>query len=126
MRGLAVLLIVVMVLVSSPAWALVLAWDAPTTYTDGTTLNPATELASYKIYYGTASQTYTSVISILNPGTLTVSYSPTLLAGTYYFAVTTVDNNGQESGYSNEVLKTVSATTPSAITNFAASTAVIH
>jgi hypothetical protein len=87
--------------------ALTLAWDAPTTNTDGSSLNPATDLSQYKIYYGTASRMYTTVVKITNPGTTTISQTLNLSPGTYYFAVTTVDVSGQESSYSNEVMKTI-------------------
>jgi len=86
---------------------LTLAWDAPTTNTDGSSLNPATDLSQYKIYYGTASLTYTTVVNVTNPGTTTISQTLNLSPGTYYFSVTTVDAAGQESGYSNEVMKTI-------------------
>ena len=84
-----------------------LAWDAPTTNTDGSPLNPATDLSQYKIYYGTASLTYTTVVNVINPGTTTISQTLNLSPGTYYFSVTTVDTSGQESSYSNEVMKTI-------------------
>jgi hypothetical protein len=87
--------------------ALTLVWDAPTTNTDGSPLNPATDLSLYKIYYGTASHAYTTIVTITNTGTTTISKTLNLLSGTYYFAVTTVDASGQESGYSNEVMKTL-------------------
>ena len=84
-----------------------LAWDAPTTKTDGSSLNPATDLSLYKIYYGTASLMYTTVVNVTNPGTTTISKTLNLSPGTYYFSVTTVDTSGQESSYSNEVMKTI-------------------
>ena len=84
-----------------------LAWDAPTTNTDGSSLNPATDLSQYKIYYGTTSLTYTQVVDVTNPGTPTISQTLNLSPGTYYFSVTTVDASGQESSYSNEVMKTI-------------------
>ena len=87
--------------------ALTLAWDAPTTNTDGSSLNPATDLSQYKIYYGTASFSYTTVVDVTNPGTTTISKTLNLSPGTYYFSVTTVDASGQESNYSNEVMKTI-------------------
>jgi trimeric autotransporter adhesin len=86
---------------------LTLTWDAPTTNTDGSALNPATDLSLYKIYYGTASQTYTQVVNVTNPGTTTVSTTLNLSPGTYYFVVTTVNTSGQESSYSNEAVKTI-------------------
>ncbi len=84
-----------------------LAWDAPTTNTDGSPLNPATDLSQYKIYYGTESLTYTTVVNVTNPGTTTISQTLNLSPGTYYFSVTTVDASGQESSHSNEVMKTI-------------------
>jgi hypothetical protein len=84
-----------------------LAWDAPTTNTDGSFLNPATGLSLYKIYYGTAPLMYTTVVDVTNPGTTTISQALDLSSGTYYFTVTAVDTFGQESSYSNEVMKTI-------------------
>jgi hypothetical protein len=93
--------------VTSGGSAVPLVWDAPTTNTDGSALNPATDLSVYKIYYGTASKTYTQVVSVANPGTTTISQTVNLSPGTYYITVTTVDTSGQESGYSNEIVKTI-------------------
>ncbi len=76
-----------------------LSWDAPTTNTDG---SPLADLAGYKLYYGTSSGSYSQTINV---GT-TSSYTVTgLLGGTYYFAVTAYDSEGNESAYSNEVSK---------------------
>ena len=77
-----------------------LAWNAPTTNADGT---PVTNLAGYKIYYGTVSGFYTAALSI---GNMT-NYTIALASGTYYFAVTAIDTFGLESGFSNEVSKTI-------------------
>jgi hypothetical protein len=82
-----------------------LTWNAPMTRADGSPLNPATDLSMYKIYYGTASHTYTQVVNVTNPGTTTITQTLNLPAGTYYFAVTVVDTLGQESNYSNEATK---------------------
>jgi hypothetical protein len=78
-----------------------LSWDAPTTNTDG---SPLTDLAGYKIYYGTSSRTYTHVINVGNVTTYLVDNLP---SGTYYFATTVYDAAGTESGYSNEAIKIV-------------------
>jgi uncharacterized protein YjdB len=78
-----------------------LAWNAPTTHVDGT---PLTDLAGYKIYYGTASGSYTTVIDV---GNVTTSVVGNLTSGTYYFAVTAYDVYGSESGYSNEGSKVI-------------------
>ena len=76
---------------------LILTWDAPTTNADGT---PLTDLAGYKIYYGTSSGSYTTTV---DAGNVTTYNVPALPSGTYYFAVTAVDTSGNESDYSNEV-----------------------
>ncbi len=85
----------------------ILTWNAPTTRSDGSTLNPATDLSTYKIYYGTSSRNYTQVVNVPNPGTTIITRSVNLSSGIYYFAVTVVDTMGQESGYSVEVSKTI-------------------
>jgi len=77
-----------------------LAWNAPTTYTDGT---PAT-VAGFKIYYGTSSGNYTTTIDAGNVTTFTVN---NLSPGTYYFTVTAYDASRVESNYSNEGNKTI-------------------
>ena len=47
-----------------------LSWDAPTTNADGT---PLTDLAGYKVYYGTSSHTYSQNIDVSNVTTYTVN-----------------------------------------------------
>ena len=77
--------------------------------------NPNTEsdLAGYKVYYGTASRTYGSCIDV---GNVNISTVPGLTQGvTYYFAVTAYDSYGNESGYSNEVYATLAPTDPEAV-----------
>jgi hypothetical protein len=78
-----------------------LSWTAPTTNTDGTQLK---DLAGYKVYYGTASRTYSTAIDV---GKVTNCQINNLTDGlTYYFAVTAYDTSKNESTYSNEVSKT--------------------
>ncbi len=70
-----------------------LAWDA----------NTESDLAGYKVYYGTGSRTYGSPINVGNVTTYTLTG---LIAGrTYYIAVKAFDTAvpANESGYSNEV-----------------------
>ncbi len=76
-----------------------LAWDAAV----------AADLAGYKIHYGTASRTYSDTITLGNQTTFTVTG---LQSGTWYFAVTAFNTAGIESGYSNEVSKSIDATPP--------------
>jgi hypothetical protein len=74
-------------------------WNPPTQNTDGT---PLTNLAGFKIHYGSASQKYTQTITVNNPGLVTYVVA-NLPAGTYYFAVTAYSATGTESPLSSEV-----------------------
>jgi hypothetical protein len=69
---------------------LMLAWDPST----------STELAGYRLFWGTTSGQYTTTIDVGNVTTYTV---PGLTAGTYYFAVAAYGSAGESSTYSNEV-----------------------
>ena len=81
-----------------------LSWMPPTQRSDGTTL---TNLAGYKVRYGSALDSYTTAIPLNNPGI--ASYVVDGLAkGTYYFVVSAVDSNGEESQASTAVSKTIS------------------
>ncbi len=79
-----------------------LTWKAPTTNVDGTTL---TDLAGYKIYYGTSSGAYTSAVDVGN----VTSYQVQNLSdgSTYFFAVTDYNANFVESAFSTEVSKAI-------------------
>jgi len=75
-----------------------LAWDA----------NTEPDLAGYKIHYGAASGNYTVHLDVRNVTTYT---GTGLTAGhTYYFAPTAYHDWGNESGYSNQVIYSGSAT----------------
>ena len=81
------------------ARSVTLAWTAPTRNTDGSAL---TDLAGYKIYYGNASRQYSRVVAV--PGAGATSYVVTgLTAGTWYFAMKSIDVIGVLSNYSGEV-----------------------
>ena len=84
-----------------------LTWDAPTQYMDGSSLNPAADLKSYRLYYGTVSQSYTQMIPVANPSTSVITQSVTLAPGTYFFVVTAITQDDLESTYSIEIAKTV-------------------
>ncbi len=62
--------------------------------------NPETDLAGYKIYYGTSSSVYSTSIKIGPQTTYTVTG---LAPGTYFFAITAYNTADLESGFSNEV-----------------------
>ena len=73
-----------------------LSWDVPATNTDGT---PLTDLAGFKVYFGTSSGNYTTVINV---GNVTAYVVSNLASGTYYFTVTSYSFPGYESDFSNE------------------------
>ncbi|MBS0394697.1 MAG: hypothetical protein JSR54_08730 [Proteobacteria bacterium] len=79
------------------------SWVAPTTRTDGT---PLTNLAGFRVYYGTSPGTYTTSITVANP-TVTSYVVSSLTSGTYYFVTTAYDTNGLESAYSAGGSKTI-------------------
>jgi hypothetical protein len=83
-----------------------LSWQAPTENVDGT---PLTDLAGYKVYVGPSSRNYDQIIDVTDPAatTATVQITVTDLVTEFYVAMTALDADGNESGYSNEVLKTV-------------------
>jgi hypothetical protein len=80
-----------------------LTWTAPTRNSDGSSL---TNLAGYRIYYGTSSSSMTRTIQISNPGTTTYVVN-NLSPGTYYFSVRAYNSSGAESSPSNTASKRV-------------------
>ncbi len=87
------------------AGTVTLSWDVPTTNTDGSQL---TDLAGYKVYYGTSSGSYNQSIDVGNVTTYTLNLTD---GTTYYFTVITYNSSKSESGYSNEVCRTIGTTT---------------
>ncbi|MBM0103956.1 putative Ig domain-containing protein [Steroidobacter sp. S1-65] len=81
----------------------VLSWTAPTSNTDGSTL---TNLAGYRIAYGTSASAMTSTIQVANPSVTNYTIN-NLAPGTYYFTVRAYTNNGTESANSNVYSKVV-------------------
>lgn len=82
---------------STEARAATLDWQAPDTATDGSTL---TDLAGYRIYYGTDVAQMTKTINVTNPAVLSYVVED-LAPATYYFAVTAINSKGHESDRSN-------------------------
>ena len=83
-----------------PGSNITLAWDA----------SASTNIANYKLYYGTNSHSYLWTLS-------TASATQAVIANlapetTYYFAVTAADDLGLESDYSAEIAFTVPVSKP--------------
>ncbi|MCK9294853.1 MAG: Ig-like domain-containing protein [Desulfobulbaceae bacterium] len=72
--------------------------------------NPETNLAGYKIHYGTASSQYDHTVDMGNPasinGVVAGTVSGLVEGTTYYFAATAYDTDGFESDFSQEVIWT--------------------
>lgn len=80
-----------------------LSWSAPTQNTDGSAL---TNLAGYRIYYGTNANSLTQTVSINTVG-VTNYVVGNLSAGTWYFAMRSVNAAGVESDMSNVASKII-------------------
>lgn len=80
-----------------------LNWTPPTQNTDGSIL---TNLAGYKIYYGTSPDNYPNQITINNPG-ITSTVVDNLTPNTWYFVSTAFNSSGMESDFSNVATRTI-------------------
>jgi hypothetical protein len=80
-----------------------LEWVAPTTRTDGSALDMS-EIGGYKVYMGTSDDNLEQVVDLAD-SSISDYVVEDLATGDYYFAVTTYDTEGNESSYSNVVLK---------------------
>ena len=80
-----------------------LSWTAPTSNTDGSTLS---NLAGYRISYGTSANAMTQTLQVSNPG-VTAYTIDNLSPGTYYFSVRAYTANGTESVNSNVTSKVI-------------------
>jgi hypothetical protein len=80
-----------------------LSWQSPALNLDGT---PLTDLAGFKVYWGTTLGSYAYSAKVGNgaPGTHTVTG---LAPGTWYFVVTALNSDGIESAHSNVWSKVV-------------------
>lgn len=89
-------------------------WEAPTENVDGT---PLTDLAGYNVFYGFSSRQYGEPIPLMVPDATHLELSaeteiviPAPSGGgvvDVYFAMTALDDDGNESELSNEVVKQV-------------------
>ena len=80
-----------------------MSWTSPTDNTDNSTL---TDLAGFKIYYGTFPGEYDRTITINNPG-LSSYLVENLASSDWFFVMTAFNKSGIESAYSAEVYKEI-------------------
>ena len=81
-----------------------LTWTAPTENTDG---SPLTDLAGFRVYWGTVPGNYSNTVTLNGAGALSYVVENLVPGTTYYFATTAFNSSGLESGYSNEGSKTI-------------------
>ena len=89
--------------VSSSNSSIAFSWVPPTENSNG---SPLTNLAGYKIHYGTAPEDYSQVVALNNPS-LNRYVLDSLPSGTYYFAITAYNSAGVESTLSGEISATL-------------------
>jgi hypothetical protein len=77
-----------------------LSWLPPTENEDG---SPLTNLAGYRIRYGSSSGSYSNTISVANPGLATYVVEG-LVPSRYYFVIASVNSLGVESRNSAEAI----------------------
>ena len=82
-----------------------LEWTAPVSRTDGTPLSLA-DISGFRIYYGKSAGNYENVVNV-SDGTAQAATVKNVPVGTYQVVMTTYDNNGRESGYSEKISKNV-------------------
>jgi len=80
-----------------------LSWTPPTQNTDG---SPLTNLAGYKIYWGTNQNNLANFATVNNPGLATYVVT-SLTPATWYFQTTALNSQGAESSPSNVASKTL-------------------
>lgn len=93
---------------SPPDSTATLTWMPPTKNTDG---SPLTDLASYKVYWGTAPGTYQNSAQVNNPG-LSSYVVEQLTPGAWHFVVTAINSRNVESAFSNPAMKTIASLPP--------------
>lgn len=82
-----------------------LSWTAPAERENNTPLS-LSEIAGYRLYYGTKQGDYLNEINIEDGSAETYALTD-LPKGTYYFVITTYDSEGRESRYSPEIIITI-------------------
>jgi hypothetical protein len=81
-------------------FSITLAWDPPATDATGA---PLTDLASYRLYYSQTTPLTKDASTMVEVGSETTHTLTHLSGGIYYFAVTALDLDGNESALSGEV-----------------------
>ena len=80
-----------------------LSWSAPTQNEDG---SPLTDLAGYRVYYGTSASDLSKRVDVGNPAT-TSTVVQNLTPGTWFFAISAYTQAGVESSHSQVASKII-------------------
>ena len=83
--------------------SITLRWVAPVTREDETPIQ-LSEIAGYRIYYGTSPGVYPVQLNI-NDGSIVQTTLNDMAPGNYYIVITTIDMDGRESSFSEMVAK---------------------
>jgi len=87
-----------------PPNAALLSWDSPATLADG---SDAAAIAGYRIYYGNSPGNYTNSVYVAGATVMSTLVTNLQLGTTWYFTVSAVDANGNESSFDYVVSKTL-------------------
>ncbi len=100
-------LLLINVFSSVVADGLTLNWQAPTEFSNGSSLNVKKDLKEYRLYYGSSKQSIKDHVVSIKPSERSVSLSllelSKLNSSIVYFAMTSVLNNGSESDLSPSI-----------------------
>ncbi|HEY1663746.1 MAG TPA: fibronectin type III domain-containing protein [Verrucomicrobiae bacterium] len=100
-------------------WGITARAATQSSVTIGWSPSASSNIAGYMIYYGTSSGNYISAVPVSNVTNITING---LTSGTtYYFAATSLDSSGNQSGFSSEISATVGASGSVVITSQPAS-----
>ena len=80
-----------------------ISWTPPNSNTDH---SPLTNLAGYRIYYGTSSDNLTQVLDLPNPG-ISIAVVENIAPGRWYFTMTSYNSSNVESERSSVTSKTI-------------------
>jgi len=86
----------------SAAGDLRISWVSPDENVDGTEL---TDLARYRIYYGPESRNYSNSVDVTDPAATNHTFRAS--SGEHFVTMTALDMDGNESSFSNEIVRSV-------------------
>ena len=89
--------------VATATGSAILTWSQIMENTDG---SPLTNLSGFRVYWGPSLSNLSNTATVNGTGTMTYVVD-NLTSGTWYFAATSFNANGVESGYSNIASKTI-------------------